>query len=95
MLTPLPPLPPGRRPLCLSHKYAFRDTHTLKLGDIVDGLQEAVSQQEKELAEERKRQKNVLDDQRRILQSLEENMQEREIALAKTKEEVSHKRKIP
>lgn len=59
--------------------------------DVDVGLQEAVAQQEKELAEERKRQTNILDEQRNILQSLEEMMKKRGSALAKTKEEVSGK----
>lgn len=50
--------------------------------------QEALSQQEKELAEERKRQATILDEQRRVLGSLEEMLQKREAALAKAKEEV-------
>lgn len=47
-----------------------------------------MSQQEKELAEERTRQANILDEQRRVLESLEEMMQKRETALAKARDEV-------
>lgn len=47
-----------------------------------------MSQQEKELAEERKRQTNILDEQQTIIRSLEEMMQKRDIASAKTKKEV-------
>ncbi|CAM9179868.1 unnamed protein product [Ectocarpus fasciculatus] len=49
--------------------------------------QEAVSRQENELAEERKRQTNALNEQRKTLQSLEEDLQKREAAMAKTKAE--------
>ncbi|CAM9384569.1 unnamed protein product, partial [Scytosiphon promiscuus] len=49
--------------------------------------QEAVSQQEKELAEERKRQTNILNEQRNVLQSLEGMMKKRGAALANTREE--------
>ncbi|CAM9543704.1 unnamed protein product, partial [Hapterophycus canaliculatus] len=50
-------------------------------------LQEAVSRQEKDLAEERKRQTNILDEQRNTIRSLEEMMEKRAFALAKTREE--------
>eukprot|EP00903_Cladosiphon_okamuranus_P007587 g7360.t1 len=50
-------------------------------------FQEALSQHEKELGEERKRQTTILDEQRRVLGSLEEMIQKRETALAKAKEE--------
>lgn len=55
---------------------------------IMPLLQETVSQQDKELAEERKRQKEVLDEQRRIILSLEENMEKRQAAVAQAKKDV-------
>ncbi|CAM9143920.1 unnamed protein product [Ectocarpus sp. 12 AP-2014] len=49
--------------------------------------QEAVSRQENELAEERQRQTSALNEQRKTLRSLEEDLRKREAGLAKTKEE--------
>ncbi|CAM9374241.1 unnamed protein product [Ectocarpus sp. 6 AP-2014] len=49
--------------------------------------QEAVSRQENELAEERQRQASALNEQRKTLRSLEEDLRKREAAMSKTKEE--------
>lgn len=51
-------------------------------------LQEAALKQEVELAEERKRQNNVLDEQRKIVKNLEDMMQKRQAALALAKKHV-------
>lgn len=51
-----------------------------------------MSRQENELAEERKRQTSALNEQRKTIQSLEEELQKREAAMTKTKEEVRTRR---
>lgn len=90
--SPYPPLPAAAHFGCTALTPSA--TRTNKTDDIVDGVKEAVVQQEKELAEERKRQNNVLDDQSEILQSLKGKAKERGTALAKTTLEVSRNRKF-
>ena len=51
-------------------------------------MQEAAVRHEKELAEERQRQKAVLDEQRSAMLSLQDRMQKREASLVQAKEEV-------
>lgn len=51
-------------------------------------VQEATARHEKELAEERQRQKVVLDEQRSAIASLQDRMQKRQASLVQAKEEV-------
>lgn len=51
-------------------------------------VQEAAARHEKELAEERQRQKVVLDEQRSAILSLQDRMQKRQASLVQAKEEV-------
>lgn len=52
------------------------------------GVQEAAAGHEKELTEERQRQKAVLDEQQSAILSMQERMKKRETALVQAKEEV-------